>query len=39
LGGTMMEQLAGLFDEEEKRDTRAARDTKRGAKPSGKRAA
>jgi cobaltochelatase CobT len=36
LGGTMMEQLAGLFDEEEKRDTRAARDTKRGGKSSGK---
>jgi cobaltochelatase CobT len=29
LGGTMMEQLASLFDEDEAKDVRAARETKR----------
>ncbi len=42
LGGTMMEQLASLFDDDEKKDTRAARGSGKqpgkGAK-SGKRAA
>ena len=42
LGGTMMEQLASLFDDDEKKDTRAARGSAKqpgkGAK-SGKRAA
>jgi cobaltochelatase CobT len=32
LGGTMMEQLASLFDEEEQKDIRAARDGKRVAR-------
>jgi cobaltochelatase CobT len=45
LGGTMMEQLASLFDEEEQKELRAAKGNKRGgsgAKPGkagGKRAA
>jgi cobaltochelatase CobT len=48
LGGTMMEQLASLFDEEEAKDVRAVRETRRGArgtrgataaKSGGKRAA
>jgi len=46
LGGTMMEQLASLFDEEDAKDSRAARETRRAArtmtkaaKSSGKRAA
>ena len=47
LGGTMMEQLASLFDEDDAKDVRAARETKRtgrsmakGSKGSGgKRAA
>ena len=46
LGGTMMEQLAALFDEEEVKDARAARATRRAVrtgsasgKSSGKRAA
>jgi cobaltochelatase CobT len=46
LGGTMMEQLAALFEEEEVKDARAARVTRRAArsasasaKPTGKRAA
>ena len=32
LGGTMMEQLASLFDEEEPRDVRAARENRRNAR-------
>ena len=43
LGGTMMEQLASLFDEEDQKDIRAARGGGKrggsagaGAKPSGK---
>ena len=32
LGGTMMEQLASLFDEEDQKDARAARDGKRAAR-------
>jgi cobaltochelatase CobT len=50
LGGTMMEQLASLFDEDEQKELRAARDSKRagggtkagaktGGKSGGKRAA
>ena len=46
LGGTMMEQLASLFDEEDQKDVRAAREGKRAArgmakaaKGGGKRAA
>src|SRR3954469_8035097 len=48
LGGTMMEQLASLFDEEEAKDVRVVRETRRGArgtrgataaKSGGKRAA
>src|SRR5436190_609469 len=49
LGGTMMEQLASLFDEEDAKDVRAARDNQRAgramtkaaksAKSAGKRAA
>ena len=46
LGGTMMEQLASLFDEEDVKEAKAARDTRRtgramakAAKASGKRAA
>jgi cobaltochelatase CobT len=45
LGGTMMEQLASLFDEEEAKDVRLVRETRRGARGSttkaggGKRAA
>jgi cobaltochelatase CobT len=37
LGGTMMEQLASLFDEDEKKDAKAGRDRGRGAKSSGGR--
>ena len=36
LGGTMMEQLASLFDEEEQKDLRAASKRAAGAKPAGK---
>src|SRR6476620_4368129 len=46
LGGTMMEQLASLFDEEDVKDVRVARDSQRkgrnmakAAKAAGKRAA
>jgi cobaltochelatase CobT len=36
LGGTMMEQLASLFDEDEQKELRAAREGKRGAKAGAK---
>jgi cobaltochelatase CobT len=46
LGGTMMEQLASLFDEEDAKDARVARESQRvartmakAAKSGGKRAA
>jgi cobaltochelatase CobT len=32
LGGTMMEQLASLFDEEDAKDVRSARDSKRATR-------
>jgi cobaltochelatase CobT len=39
LGGTMMEQLAALFDEEDNKDVRAARAAKPDRKPGKRRAA
>jgi cobaltochelatase CobT len=36
LGGTMMEQLASLFDEEDQKDVRAARDSRRAARAMNK---
>ena len=45
LGGTMMEQLASLFDDDDKKDNRAARGSRKGGAggkaggKSGKRAA
>jgi cobaltochelatase CobT len=36
LGGTMMEQLASLFDEEDQKDVRAARDGRRAARAMSK---
>jgi cobaltochelatase CobT len=43
LGGTMMEQLASLFDDDDKKDAAAARGSRKGAgkvgTKSGKRAA
>jgi cobaltochelatase CobT len=36
LGGTMMEQLASLFDEEDLKDVRAARETKRAGRSMAK---
>jgi cobaltochelatase CobT len=36
LGGTMMEQLASLFDEEDVKDIRAARETKRAGRSMAK---
>ena len=38
LGGTMMEQLASLFDEEDQKDARAAREGKRAARSMAKAA-
>jgi cobaltochelatase CobT len=38
LGGTMMEQLASLFDEEDQKDVRAAREGKRAARSMAKAA-
>src|SRR6516164_3243751 len=38
LGGTMMEQLASLFDEEDVKDVRAARETKRASRSMAKAA-
>jgi cobaltochelatase CobT len=39
LGGTMMEQLAALFDEEDKKNVRTARAARPGQKSGGRRAA